>query len=61
MRADFTEEVASIASCVEGIERIALLDCLDVDLTVIHQELERLVSQSDAELTRQPFKHLCSC
>jgi hypothetical protein len=55
MRADFTEEVASIASCVEGIERIALLDCLDVDLTVIHQELERLVSQSDAELTRQPF------
>jgi len=55
VRADFAEEVASIARCEKGIERIALLDCLDSDLTVIHEELERLVSQSDAELARQPF------
>jgi hypothetical protein len=47
--------LASIARCAEGIERIALLACPDVDLTVIHKELERLVFQSDAELTRQPF------
>jgi hypothetical protein len=55
MRADFAEEMASIASRAEGIERLALLNCLAPDPTVVQEELEWLVSQSDAELARQPF------
>ena len=54
-RSDFANEVASIADRAEGVERIALLFCLDCDLSVIREELERLDLQSDAELARQPF------
>lgn len=55
LRPDLAEEMASIARGTEGIERIALLSCLSGDLAIIHEELERLASQSNSELALQPF------
>jgi hypothetical protein len=54
-RPDFAEEMASIADHSEGVERLALLSCLDSSLSIIHEELQALASQSDAELAQQPF------
>jgi hypothetical protein len=55
LRADFANEVALIARKTQGIERIALLFCLDTDRSVIREELEQLASLSDVELAQQPF------
>ena len=55
LRPEFADEVRSICDRTEGIERVALLFCLDSDLSIIRKELERLNSQPDAELARQPF------
>ena len=55
LRPEFADEVTSICHSTEGIERIALLFCLDADASMLRKELERLDSQPDTELARQPF------
>ena len=54
LRPDFAEKAASIAESCEGIERLALLYCLDSKLAILYEELRRLASLSDEELSRQP-------
>jgi hypothetical protein len=56
LRPDFINEVKTICDGANGVERIALLSCMDVNSNVIRDELERLASLPDAELSRQPFE-----
>ena len=56
LRSDFASEMASIAKHTDGIERIAILFCIDADPSILREQLERLALRSEAELVQERFE-----